>query len=327
MKPPISIPEWRRAGFVYYPLSFFYQQKFGTKVRKISLDAGFGCPNRDGKVGRGGCIFCDPASFSPSRRSPQTSISEQIQSAISRGGKDDKIGGYIAYFQPSTNTYAPVERLRSVYEEALANPHIVGVSIGTRPDCVPEEVVELLAEIAQKTFLVVEFGLQTIHNRSLEWMNRGHRFEAFQDAYERCRQHGLNVGVHLIVGIPGERPIDVLETGKILAGYQLHSLKLHNLHAVYGTFLGGMVENGEIHLPEMADYVMGAVDILEVTPSEVVIERLSGDAPPEYLLGPDWCVKKTEIRRAIEQEFKRRGSFQGSRCSSSCSAELYGHQR
>jgi uncharacterized protein len=324
MNSPISTVAWREAGFVYYPLSFFYQLKFGSKVRKISLDAGFDCPNRDGKVGRGGCIFCNPASFSPSRRTFFPSLTAQIDNYIHQRGGADNIYGYIAYFQPSTNTYAPVERLREVYEEALRHPRIVGISIGTRPDCVPEGVLDLLEEIASKTFMVVEFGLQTIHDRSLDWLKRGHNFAAFEDAYGRCRQRGLKVGVHLIVGLPGESREDILTTGQTLAQYKLHSLKLHNLYAVKDTFLGEMVQKGEIRLPGMVEYVMGVVDLLEETPPNVIVERLSGDAPPEYLLGPEWCVRKAEIRRAVEQEFHRRGSYQGIRCSPLLFAESHG---
>jgi uncharacterized protein len=195
---PSPTEGWQAAGLSYHALSFFYQRKFGIKVRKISLDAGFSCPNRDGTIGRGGCIFCDPESFSPSRRLKLSSLGDQIDESVRRFDRaacgatcenpphlpeKDRSADinvrFIAYFQPATNTYAPVERLRQVYEEALAHPQIIGLAVGTRPDCVSKPVLDLLAEFSQRAFLLLEYGLQTIHDRSLKWMNRGHRAGAF----------------------------------------------------------------------------------------------------------------------------------------------------
>ncbi len=223
------------------------------------------------------------------------------------------VQGFVAYFQPATNTYAPVDRLRSVFEEALSHPKVVGLAIGTRPDCVPDEVLDLLAELSNRTYLVVEYGLQSIHNRSLDWINRGHHFEAFLDAYKRSRQRNLNVGVHVILGLPGETREDMLATARELSRLQIHSVKLHNLYAVRNTPLAEMVARGEVQLPQFEDYVNIVVDFLELLPPECVIDRLSGDAPPQYLVGPNWCLDKTAIRAAVEAEFRRRGTFQGSK--------------
>ncbi|MGD0655821.1 MAG: TIGR01212 family radical SAM protein [Thermoguttaceae bacterium] len=309
--PPLNA-QWLKAGLLYHTLNFFYLKKFGKKIRKLSLDAGFNCPNRDGTLATGGCVFCDPESFSPSRRLGLSSITAQLEEGIRRLKARYAAGGFVAYFQPGTNTYAPVDRLRSVFEEALAHPKVVGLVIGTRPDCVPDDVLDLLAELSKRTYLIIEYGLQSIHNRSLDWIKRGHHFQAFLDAYKRSRKRNLLVGVHVILGLPGETSEDMLATARELAGLEIHSVKLHNLYAVRNTLLADMVARGEVELPQFDDYVCRVVDFLELLPPECVIDRLSGDAPTQYLIGPDWCLDKTAVRAAVEAEFRRRGTWQGS---------------
>src|SRR5438876_3979920 len=180
--------DWFAAGLHYYAYSFFLRSKFGARrVQKVSLDAGFTCPNVDGTVATGGCTFCDNRSFSPSRRVRRQSILDQLDDGIRRLKHRYEVDQFIAYFQPATNTYAPVDRLRTLYETALSHPKVVGLAIGTRPDCVPDDVLDLLAELASRTYLSVEYGIQTIHNRSLDWMNRGHHYDATCDAIERSR--------------------------------------------------------------------------------------------------------------------------------------------
>ncbi|MCC6126894.1 MAG: TIGR01212 family radical SAM protein [Pirellulales bacterium] len=306
-----SLPDWLAAGHSYYSLNYFYKQKFGEKIRKISLDAGLDCPNRDGTLGRGGCIFCDPASFSPSRRLNLASLSAQMEEGMRQPLVRSPAQRFIAYFQPATNTYGPLDRLRAHYEEAISHPKIVGLAVGTRPDCVPDEVLDLLAELARRTFVQIEYGLQSSHNRSLRWMNRGHTYETFLDAVRRSRERNLQVGVHLILGLPSETREDMRITARELAKLNLHSLKFHNLYAVKNTRLAEMAHRGEVVLPEMADYISWVVDFLELTPPNVVIDRLCGDAPAEYLLGPPWCVNKSAVKRAVEEEFRRRGTRQG----------------
>jgi uncharacterized protein len=309
--PHFNTP-WLTAGLHYHTLNFFYLNKFGKKIRKLSLDAGFNCPNRDGSLATGGCVYCDPESFSPSRRLKRSSITSQLEDGIRRLGTRYAAGGFVAYFQPATNTYAPVDRLRSVFEEALSHPKVVGLAIGTRPDCVPEDVLDLLAELSRRTNFTIEYGLQSIHNKSLEWINRGHHFDAFLDAYQRSRKRDLQVGVHVILGLPGETREDILATARELAGLEIHSIKLHNLYAVRNTPLAEMVARGEVQLPQFDDYIKLVVDFLELLPPQCVIDRLSGDAPPQYLVGPDWCVDKSAIRAAVDAEFHRRNTWQGS---------------
>ena len=214
----------------------------------------------------------------------------------------------------SSRPRTPMDRstgFGGLIEEALSHPQVVGLAIGTRPDCVSEEVLDLLAELAGRTWLVVEYGLQTIHDRTLDLLNRGHHYDAFLDAYQRSRRRNLNVGVHVILGLPGESRDDMLATARALARLDLHSVKPHNLYAVRNTRLADDVAAGRVRLPEFSEYVGYLVDFLEQLPGDFVIERLCGDAPPEYLVGPPWCLDKAAVRSAVEAEFRRRGTWQG----------------
>ena len=305
--------DWRSAGLLYLSQSFFYRKSFGCRVRKVSVDGGFGCPNRDGTLATGGCIFCDPESFSPSRRAGGGSIAQQIRQGVRRLRARYHADRFVAYFQPATNTYAPVEQLRSLYQQALSHPHVVGLVIGTRPDSVPDDVLDLLAELSRETWVSVEYGLQTIHDRTLDWMNRGHHYDAFLDACQRSRRRGLVIGAHVILGLPGESRNEMLATARELARLEIDSVKLHNLHAIRNTLLADLVAGGEVRLAGLDEYVGYAVDFLEELPPSCVIDRLSGDAPPQYLVGPSWCLDKSAVRTAVEAEFRRRGTRQGSK--------------
>jgi radical SAM protein (TIGR01212 family) len=309
--PKRGTPDWRSAGLRYHSLNWFFRRKFGHRVGKISVDGGFRCPNVESPAGTGGCIFCNIPSFSPSRRGPPRPITAQIDDAARRLRGRCRAEHFVAYFQPATNTYAPVERLRAAYEEALAHPQVVGLAIGTRPDCVPEEVLDLLAELSQRTWLVIEYGLQSVHDRSLAWLRRGHDYAAFLDAIERSHRRGLAIGAHVILGLPGERREDMLATAREVARLPIHSVKLHNLYAVKDTPLADAVAAGSVRLPELDEYIGYVVDFLEAIPGECVVDRLCGDAPPQYLIAPKWCTDKSSVRMAIEAEFMRRDSWQG----------------
>jgi hypothetical protein len=295
----------------YHSLGFFLGRKFGGRVRKVSVDAGLGCPNVDGTTGTSGCVFCNIKSFSPSRRSESRSVSEQIDEGVRRLKQRYAAQRFLAYFQPATNTHGPLDRLRTLWSEAVAHPDVVGLAIGTRPDSVGEEVLDLMEELSQKTWLSVEYGLQSIHDRSLDWLHRGHHYDAFLDAVERTGRRGLSIGVHLILGIPGETRDDMAATAREMARLKVDSVKLHNLYAVKDTPLGEAVAAGEVKLADRAEYVRYVVDFLERLPPDCVIDRLSGDAPPEYLVGPAWCLDKSAFRSAVLAEFERRGSWQG----------------
>jgi len=310
---PAADGDWRAAGLRYFAYNFFLRRRFGHRVRRVSLDAGFTCPNVDGSVSTGGCAFCDNRSFSPSRRLPRRSISEQIDEGIRTMQARHGDLRFMAYFQPATNTYAPVARLRQVYDQALADPRIVGLAVGTRPDCVPDDVLDLLTELARRTYLSVEYGMQTMHDRSLAWMNRGHRHEAFVDAVHRSGGRGFEICAHLIVGLPGESRDDVLASARELVRLDVDAVKIHNLYAVRNTRLADQVQRGDVRLLERDEYLDTLISILELLPPRVVVERISGDAPPAYFVAPVWCLEKAAVRTALEAELLRRDTWQG-RC-------------
>jgi uncharacterized protein len=308
--PPI--PDWRASGLRYHAHSFFLRQRFGRRVQRVSLDAGFTCPNVDGTVAIGGCSFCDNRSFSPSRRLPRTGIRAQLDAGIRKLQVRYKhCHDFLAYFQPATNTYAPVERLRPLYEEAIDHPQVVGLAIGTRSDCVPDPVLDLLQDLARRTYVSVEYGMQTIHDRSLDWMNRGHHHDSFLDAFARSRGRGFEICAHVILGLPGESHADMLATARELARLGVDAVKIHNLYAVKNTRLADEVAAGSVQLMDRDSYVRTIVDFLELLPPNVVIERISGEAPPDYFVGPSWCLDKPAVRQAIDAEFIRRETWQG----------------
>ncbi|MHB8861443.1 MAG: TIGR01212 family radical SAM protein [Pirellulaceae bacterium] len=308
---------WRAAGLRYFAYKVFLRHHFGFRVQRVSVDAGFTCPNVDGSVAKGGCVFCNNTSFSPSRRlsqlpGPRRSISQQISEGISRlKRRYGDCEHFIAYFQPATNTYAPVDRLQALYEQALAHPAVIGLAIGTRPDCVGDDILSLLTDIARRRFLSVEYGMQTMHDRSLDWMNRGHHHDAMVDAVLRSRHRGFEIGAHVILGLPGESREDMQDTARELARLQVDAVKLHNLYVVRNTSLAEQVERGETRLVSRDEYVRSAVDTLERLPPHTVIQRMGGEAPGQYFLGPSWCLDKSGLQRAIEQELVRRDTCQG----------------
>lgn len=311
MYPLVPVPNWRQKGFYYYPLSLYFRETFGSPVRKVSVDAGFSCPNVDGTVGRGGCIFCDNRSFSPSRRLNLPKIGDQIREGIARMRARFKTSKYIAYFQPSTNTYAPADKLRSLYREALAEPGIVGLAIGTRPDALTDEVLDLIAELGKETWISLELGVQTACDASLDFLNRGHHFEAVTDAAARAKARGIRLGAHFILGIPGESRDEIHRTARLTASLGFHSIKLHNLYVVAGTPLTELYAAGKVALIDRDEYIRWVVDFLELFPPGVVVERLAGDVPREFLVAPLWSGEKGQVKESIEEEFRRRGTFQG----------------
>ncbi|MCI0459234.1 MAG: TIGR01212 family radical SAM protein [Gemmataceae bacterium] len=310
--PPGLTPQSR-----YYPFSRFLRQRFGARVYRVTLDAGFTCPNVDGSVAVGGCVYCDNRSFSPNRRLPRVTLREQLDRGIVILQKRYRADRFLAYFQAGTNTYAPVEKLRRLYDEALAHPQVVGLAIGTRPDCVPDEVLDLIEGYARDRYVCLELGLQTIHDRSLDWMNRGHHYGSFVDAVRRCQGRGLDLCAHVILGLPGETRNDMLATGQALAGLPLGAVKIHNLHVVRDTPLERMYRAGQVRVLELGEYVEVVCDFLERLPPGMVIQRLSGDAPPDYLVAPAWCLDKQRILSAVQAELERRASWQGRHWSGS----------
>lgn len=298
------------------PYQLFSEQlkrRFGTRVHKISVDAGFGCPNRAGGRSGSGCLFCDPDGSGAVGIERQLSISQQLEQGKEVMSRKYKAGRFMAYFQPFSNTLAPVDRLKALYDEALAVSDVVGLAIGTRPDCLPDDVLDLLAEYHARTYLWLELGLQSRHDRTLAWLRRGHDYATFLGAYRAAKARGLRVCVHVILGLPGESRADMLETAGTLAELKVDGVKLHLLHVLRNTPLGELYVQGGVQLLDMASYVALAADIIERLHPETLIHRLTGDGPRGQLLAPLWSLNKWEVLNAIDAELARRGTRQGDR--------------
>ncbi len=287
--------------------------RHGERVHKIALNAGFTCPNRDGSKGIGGCTFCNNASFNPSTRAAAP-ISVQMVSGRQGIARRTRAGKYLAYFQAYTNTYAEVSALRRLYDEALREPGVIGLSVGTRPDCVPDEVLELLAAYRDRGHEVwLELGLQSAFDETLARVNRGHGLREYIQACRAARRMGLPVCTHLIVGLPGEDGWHAMKTLETVLDIGTDGLKLHPLHVVKGTRLANDWRAGEYAPLSQGDYVAIAADLIERTPWEVVYHRITGTAPSRLLLAPAWCAHKWPVVNAIVEELRRRGSRQGHR--------------
>ncbi len=308
-------PAWQGEGLLINAFGAHLRRRFGGRIQRVSIDAGFTCPNVDGAVARGGCNFCDNRSFSPSRRVRLRQVRQQLESGIQTvRSRYDKVHGFIAYFQPATNTYAPVEQLSEVFELALqTSDEVVGIAIGTRPDCVPDSVLSMIGQLARRTYVSLEFGMQTMHEQGLRWMNRAHTHDHLVNAIDRARGRGFECCAHVILGVLGESHAMMMQTADEVGRLGFDSIKLHNLYAVRGTPLGQQVIDGQIKMMPRETYVRTVVDFLERVPAEVIVERISGDAPANFLIEPKWCLEKSALRIAIENEFRRRGSRQGAR--------------
>ena len=294
----------------YYDLNRALRKRFGCRVQKISLDAGLTCPNRDGTIGRGGCIYCNDRG-SGTGAAPSLSITAQLEEAKAFLRRRYKAEKFIAYFQSFSNTYAPVEKLRSLYDEALAVRDIVGLAIGTRPDCVDDAVLDLLTHFSARTYVSVEYGLQSIHNRTLERINRGHAFEAFRDAVEKTRARGIDVCVHVILGLPGEDRNDMLETAEALAVMDIQAVKIHLLYVVRGTRLQALYEAGTYRCLDREEYAQTVAAFLAVLPPGVIIHRLTGDPHPAELVAPLWALEKQANLQAVREELRSNDLWQG----------------
>jgi len=297
----------------YTDLKTYWRNRFGCTVYKLPVDAGFTCPNRDGLLGTGGCIYCDGRGSRLRQEGPLPSVSEQIRRGreFYRHRKGAK--KFIAYFQTFTNTYAPCEQLRSHYDEALVQEDVIGLSVGTRPDCVPDDVLELLKGYARKAHVWLEFGLQSIHDETLLRIRRGHTAAQFHDAVARAADDHLLICTHIIAGLPGERPEEVLETAAVLASLPIAGIKIHLLLALEGTVLGEAYKKGEVTLWTQEEYVKTVCDILEILPPDMVIQRLTADGYQDIYLAPAWGTNKMSVLNAIDRELERRSTRQGCR--------------
>lgn len=297
----------------YLDLNTHLHRRFGQRVQKITLDAGLTCPNRDGTVGVGGCLYCNPRGSGTGAWAKGLSISQQVEEGIARLGRRYGAKKFIAYFQSFSNTYAPVERLQALYHEALAFPQVVGLSVGTRPDCLPEAVLDLLADINQDRLVWLELGLQSAHDATLALLNRGHDVACFTRAVARAAAWGLEVIPHVILGLPGEGPDEMAATASYLANLPIQGVKIHLLYVIRGSGLAGPYEAGQYRCLMEAEFVARIVDFIEILPPQVVIHRLTGDPHPKEFLAPAWCLDKARVLKLIREEFARRGSRQGSK--------------
>lgn len=297
----------------YQTYSYYLKKRFGKKVMKIPLNVDLGCPNRDGTKGCGGCKFCSAQKSGEFAGDPQDDILTQFAKVRERMAQKWSQGLYIPYFQAGSNTYAPVERLREMYETALSVENCAGLSIATRADCIDEQKAELLGEIAKRTYLTVELGLQTVHDETALAMNRCHTFADFLSGYGLLRKNGVNVCVHIINGLPGETHEMMLETARQLSWLELHSIKIHLLHVLKGTELAQMYERGEFEVMGLEEYVKTVCDQIELLPKELIIQRVTGDGAKDELVAPLWSLKKFCVMNEIDKELGRRNSYQGIR--------------
>ncbi len=294
----------------YHTYNFFLRNKFGGKVMKISLNGGFTCPNIDGTKGVGGCTYCSSSGSGDFAGNPSLDIHRQFEEV--RSVMTNKWEGkYIAYFQANTNTYAPLSRLKSLYESALAEKDVIGLSVATRADCISEEIADYLKELSERTYLTVELGLQTIHDKTGERINRCHSYEDFLKGYDMIKKRGIPVCVHLINGLPGETHEMMVETAREVGKLRPDFVKLHLLHIIKGTKIAEEYERGEFSLMTLPEYVSVICDQLEVLPAETVIQRVTGDGKKEDLIGPMWSLKKFVVMNEIDKEMVRRNSHQG----------------
>lgn len=288
----------------YLSFNKYLKDKFGQKVYKISLDGGFTCPNRDGKIDTRGCIFCSKGGSGDFAQSRNLSITEQIESGKKRVEKKIKSGKYIAYFQAFTNTYAPVEILRAKYSEAINHPDIVALSIATRPDCLGDDVIELLDEMNKIKPVFVELGLQTIHSESAKYIRRGYGLEVYNEAVKKLKNIGVNIVVHIILGLPNESEEDMLESVKYVCQSQIDGIKLQLLHIIAGTDLAKDYEKGLFKTLEFDEYVELIAKCVAIIPKNIVIHRLTGDGAKKDLIAPLWSADKKRVLNAINKALR-----------------------
>ncbi len=296
---------------LYNPFSVELKRVFGCRVHRISIDAGFTCPNRDGTLGTTGCIYCGGRGSGSFGIARGLSVAGQIEDGKEIMVRKYKAGKFIAYFQAYSNTYGPVDLLRRLYDEALSVTDVVGLIVATRPDCLPSEILDLMQEYSRKTYFWLELGFQSVSDRTLKFINRGHDFAAFVEAVKRCKERGIRVSAHVILGLPGESREEMLSSADIINDMGIEGIKLHLLHVMKGTKLAELYEKGEVRVMEKDEYVGLVCDYLERLRPEILIQRMTGDGGHDNLIAPLWSLKKWEVLNAIDAEMKRRGSFQG----------------
>ncbi len=295
----------------FYDLNTYFKNIFGHRVHKITVDAGMSCPNRDGSLSTKGCIYCNASGSGTGFFQKGISVSDQILNARKYVIKRYKAKKFIAYFQSYTNTYAPVDQLKRLYDEALAIEEVAGLSIGTRPDCVNEEILTLLQGYAEKHLIWIEYGLQSAHDKTLALINRGHNFKAFKDAVEATQNRGINICVHVILGLPGESRTQMIETAKILSRMGIDGIKFHMLYVIKGTQAEAMLDQGTYTCITQEAYVDILCEFLAFLPENMVIQRLTSDPHPKELVAPLWAMRKKETIELIKKTLEEKNLYQG----------------
>lgn len=299
------------SGDRYYPLNAYLREKFGCRVQKITIDAGLTCPNRDGTISAGGCIYCNARGSGTGAYARGQSITAQLNAGKAAMSRRYGARKFIAYFQSFSNTYAPLDRLKALYEEALEVPDIVGLSIGTRPDCVSAPVLDMLEEYARRHLIWIEYGLQSARDATLAIVNRGHDVDCFLKAVAATHGRGIKICAHVILGLPQETAEDMRFTARTLAAAGIDGVKLHLLYVVKGTGLEALYRTGGYRCLERREYAELVADVLERLPPQVVIQRLTGDPHREELLAPQWCLDKPGTLQDIRAALERRDTWQG----------------
>ncbi|DAA96369.1 TPA: TIGR01212 family radical SAM protein [Candidatus Gastranaerophilales bacterium HUM_9] len=293
----------------YNQFSAYLKNKYGAKVYKITIDAGFSCPNRDGHISTGGCIFCDEGGSFSQAHSNRLSVEEQVIVGAQTLATRFKAQKFMSYFQAYSNTYKPVNELEKIYSSSLKHKDVVGLSIGTRPDCIDEDKLKLISSYKDDYYTWIEYGLQTIHDKTLKKINRGHDFDTFLRAYEKTKEYGINVCVHVIFGM-WETHDEMMQTAQKLAELDVDGVKIHMLVALEGTKLANMYKNNEIDFMSEEDYINTVCDFLEYLPQSTTIHRLAGNGLKKELIAPRWIGKKLDCLNKIDREFLRRNSWQ-----------------
>lgn len=297
----------------YNDYGSFLQQHFAGKVQKISINGGFTCPNRDGTVGLGGCSFCNNQTFNPDYCRRELSVTQQLQEGIRFFGRKYPTMRYLAYFQAYTSTYDELPNLIARYEEALSVDGVVGIIIGTRPDCMPQALLDYLKELAKRTFVTVEYGVESTLDSTLQRINRGHNYATAIDAIERTAATNIITGAHLILGLPGETHDDMLQHATRLSQLPLHTIKLHQLQLIRGTVMGKEYEEHPEHfdIPDIDTYIDRAIDFAELLRPDIVIERFVSQSPAELLIAPHWGLKNHEFTARLLRRMRERDTWQG----------------
>lgn len=297
----------------YNDLSAYLSAHFPYKVQKISLNAGFTCPNRDGTVGYGGCTYCNNQTFNPAYCKTEKTVTEQLEEGKQFFARKYPEMKFLAYFQAYTNTYAELEELKRKYEEALQVKDVVGIVIGTRPDCMPDTLLDYLEELNQRTFLIVEYGVESTDNDTLKRINRGHTFEVAEEAIRKTAARGIRVGAHIILGLPGEMNEQLIEQAGVLSRLPLTTLKLHQLQLIKGTRMAHEFEmqSEDFHLYSADEYIDLVIDYVEHLRPDLVLERFVSQSPKELLIAPDWGLKNHEFTDKVKKRMRERDAWQG----------------